>query len=174
MKPASAAILALALAAVPVSGSVALAKDSACRDEILIAARRHGVPESVALTVARVESGGNPLAMNIQGWPAWAATTTDAVNAIRKLRAAGVTSIDVGCMQINLKHHPTAFPRLESAFDPKANVDYGIRFLKQLHARTQSWGKAIASYHSSDPRRQSIYLRSILSKFVRPDASAAR
>jgi soluble lytic murein transglycosylase-like protein len=139
---------------------------NACTDEIVPAARRHGVPESVALTVARVESGGNPLAMNIEGWPVWAHSPDAAVNAVRKLRAAGVVSIDVGCMQISLKHHPAAFARLEDAFDPRANVDYGIRFLKQLHTRTGSWGKAIASYHSSDPKRQGIYLRSVLTKFV--------
>lgn len=169
MKPASAAVAVACMAMLPVVGAEA-AGATACRDEIVAAAGRHGVPTSVALTVARVESGGDPLAMNIQGWPAWARSAPDAVNAVRKLRAAGVTSIDVGCMQINLKHHPDAFARLEDAFDPRTNVDYGIRFLKQLHARTQSWGKAIAAYHSSDPQRQSVYLRSVLTKFVRGKA----
>ncbi|MEW5728793.1 MAG: transglycosylase SLT domain-containing protein [Pseudomonadota bacterium] len=163
MKAAVPLLFVAVLAAGP--AVAAGAKGAACRDEILAAARRHGVPEAVALTVARVESGGDPLAMNIQGWPAWAHSATDAVNAVRKLRAAGVTSIDVGCMQINLKHHPTAFPRLEDAFDPKVNVDYGVRFLKRLHAEKRSWGKAIASYHSSDPARQKVYLRTVLSKF---------
>ena len=42
-------------------------------------------------------------------------------------------SIDIGCAQVNLMHHPDAFASLEQAFDPMANADYAARFLKQLH-----------------------------------------
>ena len=139
---------------------------SPCRQEITAAAQRHGVPLAVALTVAKVESAHDPLAMNIAGWPARAHSPADAAIAIRKLRAAGIHSIDVGCMQINLKHHPKAFARIEDAFDPRANTDYGVRFLKELYQEKQSWGKAIAAYHSSDPARQSVYLNSIRKHFA--------
>lgn len=137
-----------------------------CTDEIVEAARRHDVPVSVALTVAKVESSNQPLAMNIAGWPAKAHSAAEGVQALHQLRRAGITSVDVGCMQINLKHHPHAFPSLDDAFDPKANADYGVRFLKRLFEAKKSWGQAIAAYHSSDPTRQSAYLDKVRRQFV--------
>jgi len=145
-----------------------------CLSAIAESARRHDIPESVALTVGKVESGHEPLALNIMGRPARAYSVADAVAAIGKLRAAGISSVDVGCMQINLKHHPRAFPRLEQAFDPAANAEYGVLFLKRLHAEKGSWGKAIAAYHSSDPERQTVYLTMVREKLMRSMQVAAR
>lgn len=163
MKPAlTAAMLACCVAALQNPARAA----NVCTDEIAEAARRHGVPVSVALTIAKVESSNQPLAMNIAGWPAKAHSVGDGVQALRQLRNAGITSVDVGCMQINLKHHPHAFPRLDDAFDPKANADYGVRFLKRLFEDKKSWGQAIAAYHSSDPARQSVYLNKVRRQFV--------
>lgn len=134
---------------------------NACKTEIAAASHRHGIPEAVAMIVAKVESGHDALALNIAGWPARARSVADGVVALRRLQAAGIKSVDVGCMQINLKHHPQAFDRLEDAFDPRTNADYGVRLLKRLFAETRSWGKAIASYHSRDPDRQRIYLEAV-------------
>lgn len=166
MSRPAAALLAVAalMAAAPVQAS--------CREEIAAAATRHGVPESAALTVGMVESGHDPLALNIAGWPARARSVEHGIAALAKLRAAGITLVDVGCMQINLKHHPAAFPRLEDAFTPAANADYGVRLLKRLHAEKGSWGKAIAAYHSSDPQRQKIYLQRVKSRLAQDLATA--
>jgi hypothetical protein len=46
--------------------------------------------------------------------------------------AAGITSLDVGCLQVNLAQHPDAFSTLAAAFDPVANADYGAAFLTSL------------------------------------------
>jgi hypothetical protein len=67
------------------------------------------------------------------------------------MQANGVRSIDVGCGQINLMHHPDAFPNLELAFDPEANAAYAAKFLKALHSRTGDWNTATAMYHSATP-----------------------
>ncbi|OYW09427.1 MAG: hypothetical protein B7Z53_02965, partial [Rhodospirillales bacterium 12-71-4] len=73
------------------------------------------------------------------------------------LRAAGRRSIDVGCMQVNLVHHPDAFPTLEAAFHPPSNVAYAVRFLRELRGRSQGWAEAIAGYHSLEPGRGLAY-----------------
>ena len=52
----------------------------------------------------------------------------EAVAAVRAMQARGIQSIDVGCGQINLMHHPDAFANLELAFDPQANATYAARF----------------------------------------------
>lgn len=163
---------ALALAVMTILHSGGAWAGGRCGDAIAEAARRHGVPEAVALTVGKVESGHDELAMNIAGWPARAYSVADGVTAVEKLRKAGIVSVDVGCMQINLKHHPKAFGRLDQAFDAKANAEYGVLFLKRLHEEKRSWGKAIAAYHSADPERQATYLAKVREKLLKSLASA--
>jgi hypothetical protein len=68
-----------------------------------------------------------------------------------------VRSIDVGCMQVNLLHHPNAFASLEQAFDPVGNAIYAAHFLRQLFDQTGSWPKATAAYHSATPKLGSAY-----------------
>ena len=160
----------MAAALTMVAGQAAASGD--CVTAIAESARRHNVPQAVALTVGKVESGHDSLALNIAGRPARAYSVADGVIAIGKLRAAGITSVDVGCMQINLKHHPRAFSSLEQAFDPAANAEYGVLFLKQLHAAKGNWARAIASYHSSDPERQTVYLSMVRQKLVQNLAMA--
>jgi hypothetical protein len=75
-------------------------------------------------------------------------TKAQAIAAVRHFQAAGIDSIDVGCMQINLRHHPDAFASLEEAFDPGANTAYAARFLWQLFGQTGNWPAATAAYHS--------------------------
>jgi hypothetical protein len=78
------------------------------------------------------------------------------------LQAQGVRSIDVGCMQINLMHHPDAFTSLGQAFEPAANTAYAVRFLNMLYRRTGSWSKSIAAYHSETPQIAVDYQRRVL------------
>jgi hypothetical protein len=68
-----------------------------------------------------------------------------------------VRSIDVGCMQVNLRHHPNAFASLEEAFDPAANARYAARFLTELHATRNDWLRAAAHYHSHTPQFADAY-----------------
>ena len=73
-----------------------------------------------------------PWTVNAEGQGAFYDTKAEAVAAVRAMQARGVRSIDVGCGQINLMHHPDAFASLEQAFDPQANAAYAARFLKEL------------------------------------------
>ncbi len=81
---------------------------------------------------------------------------------MRDLQARGVRSIDVGCMQVNLMHHPDAFGSLEQAFDPTANASYAGRFLTQLYEQTGTWPKATAGYHSLTPEIGDEYERRVM------------
>jgi len=80
---------------------------------------------------------------------------------VRERQAAGVQSIDVGCMQINLRWHPGAFASLEEGFDPVINIDYAARFLAGLYAETGDWMRAGGAYHSRTPEKAGIYLSSL-------------
>jgi hypothetical protein len=139
---------------------------SACGRAIAAAERGAGVPPGLLLAIARVESGRArpeggvvpwPYALNADGTGRWPETRAAAIAEVEALRARGIRSVDVGCMQVNLFHHPDAFPSLEAAFDPPTNVAYAARFLRELFGRTGNWAEAVAQYHSSEPGRGLAY-----------------
>ena len=109
--------------------------------------------------------------MNAEGQGFFYDTKAEAVAAVRGMQARGVRSIDVGCMQVNLMHHPDAFASLDVAFDPQANAAYAARFLKELYAQTGDWTKAAALYHSATPDLGADYQRKVLA--VWPEEHAA-
>jgi hypothetical protein len=92
----------------------------------------------------------------------------DAIAAVQAARASGIQSIDVGCMQINLMHHPAAFASLDQAFDPRANAVYAADFLTALFAQTGDWGSATGAYHSQTPGLSDDYRQRVAAFW--PDA----
>lgn len=138
-----------------------------CRAAIAIAEREAGIPAGLLQAIGRVESGRRdpdsgrfapwPWTINAEGRGMFFPTREAAIAEVRQLQAAGVRSIDIGCMQVNLRHHPDAFATLEQAFDPVANARYGARFLTELQAARQDWGRAAAHYHSQTPDRAEAY-----------------
>jgi hypothetical protein len=143
-----------------------------CRAAIDAAERGSGIPPHLLAAISRVESGRRdpatgdwhpwPWTINAEGTGSFYDTKAQAIAAVRALQAQGVQSIDVGCAQINLMHHPTAFPNLETAFDPQANEAYAAKFLKELFATTGDWNKAVALYHSATPELAADYQHKVL------------
>jgi hypothetical protein len=86
-----------------------------------------------------------------------------AIAAVKRLQARGVRNIDVGCMQVNLMHHPDAFEDLEAAFDPARNAMYAAQFLKDLRLERRSWSAAVAYYHSATPDKGNAYSDKVFS-----------
>ena len=139
------------------------AADSACGLAVRAAERRFGVPPGLLQAISLSESGRwNKETRTTVAWP-WAVTAgtesyflpdkPTAVATVERLRRQGRRNIDVGCMQVNLMHHPEAFADLDSAFDPDVNADYGAKFLASLRDTTRSWARAVERYHSADPER---------------------
>ncbi len=134
--------------------------------------RSERIPRQLLAAVALAESGRWDKARGaIFAWP-WTVTAggkgrffdtkAAAIAEVRRLRALGVRNIDVGCMQINLKHHPDAFDDLDQAFDPSENVAYAARFLKRLNKARRSWSMAVGLYHSSNREFLYPYRRKVL------------
>jgi hypothetical protein len=144
---------------------------SACAQAIAGAEANSGLPPGLLGAIARVETGRRAPGGGVQPWPwsynaagegRYASTRVEAVAEVQALQARGVRSIDIGCMQINLLHHPDAFPSVDAGFDPAANVAYAVRFLRALHARTGDWATATAQYHSATPERGAIYHQRVM------------
>ena len=137
------------------------------------------VPDAFLAAIAKVESGRTdpatgtlapwPWTVNAEGAGSFYATKEAAVAAVRALQARGVRSIDVGCLQVNLLHHPDAFASLEQAFDPGANALYAAGFLVSLFGQTGSWPLAAAAYHSQTPTVGAPYERRVLAEWATPD-----
>jgi hypothetical protein len=115
----------------------------------------------------------SPWSINVEGKPYRFSSKQQAIEAVRKFQHRGVKSIDVGCMQINLKHHPRAFQSLEQAFDPQTNIAYAARFLKQLMKTYQSWNKAVGAYHSLTPHYSDRYKNKVFHYWQRLNFSVS-
>lgn len=174
----------LLFGALPVSAHAAVptAPGQLCRQAIADAEQVHATPPGLLAAIGRVETGRrNPASgtwdpwswsVNADGQASYFNTKAEAVAAVRALQARGVRSIDVGCMQVNLMHHPAAFPSLEQAFDPAANADYAARFLRQLFTQTGAWTKAAASYHSATPDLAAEYQRKVMAVWPEEERAA--
>ncbi len=146
-----------------------------CRDHVERAEVAQGVPRGLLTAIGYVESGMDPLAINADGVGYHPRSVGEAVSLVRQLRRAGAHYIDVGCMQIDLHYHPDAFPRLEEAFDPGPNAAYGARLLAAGRVDYGDWNSAVAYYHSSNPARQTDYLRLVRDQYAAlGDGSALR
>ncbi len=170
-------LLLLLLAAAPAQAATAnplaaLSPGLLCRAAIAGAEQGQAIPAHLMVAIGRVESGRRDEATGAHNpWP-WTANAegqgyffdskAQAVAAVRAMQARGVKSIDVGCMQVNLMHHPDAFPSLEQAFDPPANTAYAARFLRQLFVQSGDWTKAVALYHSATPELSEPYARKVM------------
>ena len=151
-----------AAAALPAAGA-----ERACADQAARYEQTYGIPSRLLDAISKVESGRWDEDRRVTvAWP-WTVTArgngkyfpskAEAVAEVRRLKAAGVSSIDVGCMQVNLQYHPDAFGSLDEAFDPASNVAYAARFLKGLYGATSHWPTAASYYHSQTPSLAAEY-----------------
>ena len=151
------AALACALLMLPCPG----VRASECGDAASAAESEAGLPPGLLRAIGRVETGRfNPATGQTEPWP-WStnmngtghyfASKAEAMAWTQDQLDRGQGSIDVGCFQINLHHHPDAFANLTEAFDPGANARYAAQFLTSLYRRAGGWQLAAAYYHSMDP-----------------------
>lgn len=139
--------------------------------------REYGVPTHLLSAIASTESGRYhnglkisvpwPWTINAEGKGYYFDSKEEAVAAARKLQQRGVTSMDVGCMQVNLYHHSRAFASLEKAFDPETNIAYAASFLRALYQESASWKKAASDYHSKTPQRGTQYVGIVYDKWYK-------
>ncbi len=146
---------------------------AACGAETARQEKAQGIPDRLLHAISLVESGrwdsesrasfAWPWTVMAEGEGRFLPSKAAAIAEVRKLQAAGVRNIDVGCMQVNLLAHPDAFASLDEAFEPATNVGYAARFLVGLHDSTQNWPTAGAYYHSQTPNLAAAYKARLIS-----------
>ncbi len=148
-----------------------------CRNATEQVERALRLPDGFLSAISRVETGrpdrnGNlipwPWSINAAGTGHYYASRQEAVEAVKSFQQQGIQSIDVGCLQVNLLHHPAAFPSLDMAFDPYSNARYAGLFLQKLKDQTGSWPRAAAAYHSQTGTLGTPYLQQVLQQWATP------
>lgn len=183
--PAGLALCLAWLLAVP--GAQAGAQAGDCEAAAGRAEQRFGIPPGLLAAIGVVESGRTDATGRRIAWP-WSVqaestgrllpSAADAVRWVEQRQLDGVRSIDVGCFQVNLMHHPGAFASLAQAFDPDANAAVAAAFLVMLHGRLGGWEAAVGAYHSGLPDRGPPYMRRVYATWQQapvhwPDTPAA-
>ncbi len=134
---------------------------------------RLGLPDGRLGAISRVETGVvMPVTGDVEPWPwtvnaggigHWYATRDAAARATALMLAHSGADIDVGCMQVSLRYHRSAFASLAEALDPARNVAYGASLLRSLSGgragRTLS--AATGLYHSATPALGEPYRASV-------------
>jgi hypothetical protein len=147
-----------------------------CASHIDSFEKQHKIPSGLLHAISKVESGRKDDTGRIVAWP-WTvnaegagyffATKEEAIIAVKQMMREGTKSIDVGCMQVNLYHHPNAFDTLSDAFDPQTNIHYAAKFLGGLKNEHGTWQKAVAHYHSANPYHHVPYRKKVLTVWER-------
>lgn len=150
-----------------------IAQSSKCMAHFRYAEKKHQIPKDLLHSISLRESGRKhtksnkmipwPWTANVEGKGYYFNSKNEAVSFVEQQKAFGKRSIDVGCMQINLLHHPEAFKTISEGFDPKININYGAIFLREKYDQYGTWKKAIANYHSANEERGANYHKSVLS-----------
>ena len=149
---------------------------SVCSAAAKKAGLEYGVGFDLLQTIAVVESGkwdhlqnryvAWPWTVNVNGKGRYYNSKEEAVEAIKKAQKSGAKSIDVGCMQINLRYHGKEFASLEDMLDPLQNVKYSAKYLRALYsANGRDWKKAAKRYHSGNAKEGEIYTKRLETKF---------
>ncbi|WP_031268439.1 MULTISPECIES: transglycosylase SLT domain-containing protein [unclassified Labrenzia] len=158
--------------ALAVSVPAAAETQNVCEREMISAARKYNVPLGVLYAVGLTETGRRnslyPYALNIEGKSVFPPSRQAAKQDVIDAQQHGKKLIDIGCMQINHHYHGDQFRSVEQMLEPRANVQYAARFLKDLRRRQGSWTMAVARYHAgpnNDPA-QKRYVCTVIRNMV--------
>jgi hypothetical protein len=170
----TAALAALAAFSAAAHGAIdrsSLDNKDLCAAAVSAQEARSGIPKRLLTAISLVESSrwdaesgqsvAWPWTVTAEGKGRFFPTKAAAIAAVRRLQAQGVSSIDVGCMQVNLHYHPQAFASLDEALDPDRNAAYGAKFLTDLKRDHGSWQRAVQHYHSATAERRIPYQQKV-------------
>jgi hypothetical protein len=121
-----------------------------------------GLPDGLLVAIGKVESRNWPWTANVDGAAETYRSRQEAIDGLNKPRLPQPANIDVGCFQISMKYHPTAFANMAEALDPVANSRYAAKFLRSLWEKFGDWERAAAAYHSATEGSDSDYAQRVV------------
>lgn len=161
--PVAASVQSAITAYAPSSGVVGYAQAwtaDDCERSIRGAERKYNLPPYLLAAIALTESGykgrPSPYAMNIGGRSYFASSTDEMQRVVAQGGGEGA-SIDVGCLQVNLRWHAGRFKNWRSLLVPSYNAEYAALYLTELYRDTGSWNAAVGAYHSRTQWKSANY-----------------
>jgi soluble lytic murein transglycosylase-like protein len=139
----------------------------------LAAQAQSPMPPALLEAIARIESGGNPLAVNVAGRPFAPTTREDAARLVAQAHAAG-KSYDVGLHQVNRFWIDKFAIIPESLLDPEVNRQWATTILAAEISRHGMTWEAVGKYHSPDGERGRLYAWRVYRLYVRLAAKEGR
>lgn len=175
MSPVIAFLATLLLA----TEALAYGDGTTCDVAALAAAEEYGVPPQIMLAITRVETGRReggqllpwPWAVNQAGTPHWFDSPEEAEEFVQAAIDTGLSNIDIGCFQLNLRWHGEKFISVQDMFDPQLNANYAARFLAENHSQKGNWVDAVAAYHSQNPVYAEAYVEKVEEVLISLSAS---
>jgi hypothetical protein len=113
-------------------------------------------PPALVGAIIRVESGGKPFAVHIEGTTYQPETLEEASRLVKEAMRDG-RNLDVGLMQVNSWWMKRFSISPETLLIPETNMAWGKAILKDEIARHGLTWKAVGRYHSPDPERGRRY-----------------
>ena len=161
-------ILAMAALVVCVTGTVPAAMaqtPDAGGDPYVEAAHRAGVAVELVVAIAGAESGYHPWALDIDGRQVYCHSREEAEQTLASLDDDA--NVDVGLMQINLRfwRHRLKISKFD-LLDPRTNLMYGARILKQGLGRNGSIWRRISNYHAGSADERDRYNQQVYSIYL--------
>lgn len=159
-------IVMAVLAATPSLASIQIANPmSVCQNAARQAEKKFSIPAGLLQAITLVETGRYqkgattawPWTVNVSGKGHYFQNRTEAEQFVSRKKRLGVSSIDIGCFQINTKWHGQAFETPLNMFDPAAGASYAAAFLSKLHKEHGDWNTAVKSYHSRTAHKGAAY-----------------
>lgn len=159
-------IIILAALAIPSLASVQAANPmSACQNAARQAEKKFSIPTGLLQAISLVETGHYqkgkttawPWTVNVSGKGHYFKTRAEAEQFVSRKKRLGVSSIDIGCFQINTKWHGKAFETPLNMFEPSTGAAYAASFLSKLYSELGDWDAAVKSYHSRTAHKGAAY-----------------
>ena len=123
--------------------------------------KKYKIPNKLLEAISLTETGRTvdgkyvawPWSLNISGESFFFKNEKDLLVLLEK-KIKSQKNIDIG-------YHNKNFKNIEEISDPKKNIEWAALYLKKLFNKHNSWNKAIAKYHSSNPKRMKNYLTKV-------------
>lgn len=176
-RPARPVLLAVALILVAASFGARQARaEEGCLANAAEAERDLGIPNGLLQSLAMVESGqdDNPFAISVHGRAIVARDSKAAAKLLRDRKGKYHSNTYVGCMQLSLDAHRTAFASPEQIVDPKQNVYYAAKILTRLHNEEGNWRHALIRYNGATVSTASNYLCKVWNHLSSVDQQSAQ
>jgi soluble lytic murein transglycosylase-like protein len=124
--------------------------------------QQYSIPSGLLVAIAKIESGMNAYALNVNGKSVLASNSREASSLIASARKVGISNIDVGIMQLNYRWHASGFASIQEMLNPQRNIEYAASFLLRLKKQHGTWHKALRYYHSAKPEHHRKYSRKVV------------